>query len=214
MTLPPNLLAEAEAAAVEQFAGDAAWMLRNGFTAGVQWFFSRLCEMSEAEFDEKAVALEAGFNTADIKELHGTSCPALLEYAKRIARHQHKLNQAALLKAREELTAKDLLISQMRMQLSMTNSSWPHENKLHEELSAKRARAAEDLRVAREEIAGLKHASVTVAVELTEAWNKERARAERLGKALNWIANNASSFGLEGESYVERARQALAGDGE
>jgi DNA repair exonuclease SbcCD nuclease subunit len=36
-----------------------------------------------------------------------------------------------------------------------------------------------------------------------------REECERLRKALNFIVNNASSWGLEAEEYVVRARQAL-----
>lgn len=34
---------------------------------------------------------------------------------------------------------------------------------------------------------------------------------ERLRRALNFIVNNGSSWGLESEEYVERARAALEG---
>lgn len=63
------------------------------------------------------------------------------------------------------------------------------------------------------EISGLKLmcdeycAHVNTAVSERDALEAE---VERLRRALNWIVNNACSFGLEAEMYVTRAREALA----
>ena len=38
------------------------------------------------------------------------------------------------------------------------------------------------------------------------------ASLDRYRQAMNWIVNNASSFGLEAEPYVRRAKAALASE--
>ena len=55
---------------------------------------------------------------------------------------------------------------------------------------------------------------IGASVEVVLAVDAERVlgRAEKLTRALNWIVNNASSFGLEAEPYVTRAREALKGE--
>lgn len=44
---------------------------------------------------------------------------------------------------------------------------------------------------------------------LEEEWLNSEARAEKYRKALNYIVNDASSFGLEAEDYIVRAREVL-----
>lgn len=141
--IPPNLLAEAEAARDTQtYEGD-----RYAFMAGVRWLFTRLCEMSEGEFDDGAFAFQSGLHSIDIEGLHNTEAPALLEFARRIARHQCALSQAALLKAKEKIAIlKDKDLVEMR---KMSGYS-----------------------------------------DLYESWNKERARCERLEKALQTYLDN------------------------
>lgn len=45
--------------------------------------------MKLAEFDEKLHAEFAGYHSVDIPQLHETECPALFEYAKRIAQNEN-----------------------------------------------------------------------------------------------------------------------------
>lgn len=51
--------------------------------------------------------------------------------------------------------------------------------------------------------------SVEYAEKLKNKLEECEAQAAGLRRGLNWICNDASSYGLESEPYVERARKAL-----
>jgi hypothetical protein len=89
--------------------------LHDCWMSGVQWLFQRLCELSEGELDEQAIAECAGYNMVDIKEFHKVEAYAVLQFAKRIARHQHSLDMAALLRQREEIAKQKEIATQMRL---------------------------------------------------------------------------------------------------
>lgn len=154
MTLPKNLLAEAEEAADKQFEGESAWMLRDGFSAGVHWLFTRLCEMSEGEIDEDAVRQESYRREEEQTEKHGEEFLDTFSFIEG-ARHQHSLDMAALLRQREEIARLSDLFKRQQVE-------------------------------------------TVVQFEQLEA---ERARAERLGRALREIARH--------RNYVHSARPSL-----
>lgn len=94
--IPTHLLAEAEAEADREYdlAIDGIT-----FVDGVEWLFQRLCEMSEAEFDENAITAASFEKYKSRAQWEGRG--GFVEGA----RHQHALSAAALLKARQD--AKD-----------------------------------------------------------------------------------------------------------
>lgn len=54
-------------------------------------------------------------------------------------------------------------------------------------------------------------ASVQIEIPSPNAFELLKSKNARMREALNFIVNNASSWGLEAEEYVRRARSALEG---
>jgi hypothetical protein len=100
--IPPALLAEADAA-FEKLVGfhgleyDISGATFKNCMTMVEWLFTRLCEMSEGEWTVELTnaALDAG--SRPISDPLNTTVAFVNG-----ARHQHSLDQAALLKARDE----------------------------------------------------------------------------------------------------------------
>lgn len=88
MTLPSHLKSEAEAAREVMSPAVEQW----SFEVGITWLFSRLCEMSEESFDEIQAKCDCYTQTNEEE---------IAAYA-RGRKAQHALDQAALLKARDE----------------------------------------------------------------------------------------------------------------
>jgi hypothetical protein len=67
--------------------GENGCMLRINFSRRGREEMSELHEkvLERVKFDLSALAEPMGYHSLDIKELHSTECPALFEYAKRIA---------------------------------------------------------------------------------------------------------------------------------
>jgi hypothetical protein len=111
MTIPKILMEAAEKWLEQYWNSTKVWIppdqlysrMRRDTMAAYEACFNHLCELSAREFDETSIAEYAGYHNVDIKELHRTESPALFEYAKRIARHQHTLDTAALLEANSRI---------------------------------------------------------------------------------------------------------------
>lgn len=160
----------------------------DSFLDGAEWLFQRLCEMSDAEWTVELTnaALDAG--SRPISDPLNTTVAFVNG-----ARHQHALDQAALLKAREE-------IARLNTLLSVRAGAAP--------LDISDIIKALDGVVA----VNLEEPSPGDLKRLYDGYHEERARCERYEKALKdiiWSWDNDA-----GRACYELARQALSGDAE
>lgn len=121
MTLPPHLKSEAEAAAQAKYSRSDR-VFAETFLAGIDWLFSRLCEMSE--FADKKSADEI---LHDYSQPNEPTDEGNLFFAATAYRNAYVASQAALLKARQ-------------LYLDMRDGHEHVVHKMHAEFQAERAR--------------------------------------------------------------------------
>jgi hypothetical protein len=134
--IPPSLRAQAEDAAEKQFAGESAWMFRDGFLAGVEWLFSHLQAQAEGEWSE-----ETEKELAQVFYFKMNCCPQDDRHSfVEGARHQHALSQALVASLRDRIKQVEAFLSLEKAAHDMTTDN---EEKLEQQLEAERAKVKE-----------------------------------------------------------------------